>query len=89
MPLNSLKDNVVHDRNCPDHTLGLVAGVGLASNRNRFEPNLSLFLVLCSRGNLFNLYEPQCIYLPNKANNPACIIGFLQRLDYIFLKYPD
>ena len=89
MPLNSLKDNMAHDRNCPDSTLGLVAGVGLASNRNRFEPNLSPFLMLCSRGNLFKLYEPQCICLQNKASNSACIIGFLQRLDYIFLKYLD
>lgn len=80
MPLNSLKDNVVHDRNCPDNTLGLVARVGLGSNRNRLEPNLSPFLVLCSRGNFFNLYEPQCIYLQSKASNYACIIGFLQKL---------
>ena len=98
MSTNALKGNLVHNRNCPagwalcQQHIDTVGGEGmekvldLAPNQ-RFEQNLSLFLVLCSRSNLFNFCPSQFIYLQNTANNSAQIIGQLQRLALILLKY--
>lgn len=55
----------------------------------RFEQNLSFFLVLCSRSNLFDFCKPQFIYLQNTANNSALDHRIIKKIGNNIAKIPN